>query len=495
MNARKLCAKLPPDTRALMHTALNGAFWTEDHLHHIAEADKPLCKWCNQRDGCHHRIWDCPHFSLVREQVCARHPSAACITQPGCLPECQAQHAWPCEPPELRQLWRQLLQIPDVCHVHQPVRSVQVLHLFTDGACMLPHTPQLRLASWAVCQAVEPGQVPVLLAGGPLSGLIQTAFRAEMSAVLPCWIYCDCQGVVDRVLGFLQGLPGPSGRGRNSDLWQRIHDAVKQAGNLLRSIIKVPAHQNSALAPSCWEAWLWSNNHLVDRAADAMNGTAAFLQLWDRVRKGWVLESLRADFVFDLHKSVAVHAVSSLVPERIQPETIDLTGLSVLSCPVVSNEELHGVAVSFGFQFCQVLANWIRLQCHGGVGQQPRWISLLQMLVLFHRDTGLRPPLYHQRTKRWVLPGVHPEAAMIEVDTARRVQWWRHCLKTLLRSHGSSPSMHETRPYSSVLLLRLPSVLVTWDNKAFDTADELLLAKTGQTCSGRSRLWARTGFL
>ena len=318
-----------------------------------------------------------------------------------------------------------------------------------------------------------------------------------IARAVPCWIYCDCQGVVDRVLAFLQGFPKPGSRGRNSDLWHRIFDAVQEAGPLFRGIIKVRAHQDSALASNQQEAWMWSNNHLVDRAADAMNRArpAAFLELWERVRKGWVLESLRAKFVCDLHKSVALFAVSSEVPEKRIPEGIDLTGLAMLSCPVVPNEGLNSVASQYGFQFCQVLANWIRLMCHGGMRQQPRWMSVLQMLVLFHRDTGLQPPLIHVRTKRWVLPGIHPEAALIQVDTARRVQWWRRSLKAILQAHGGQLCLRESRPFSSVLLLRLPAVLVAWDKKAFDDADSLILSKTGQVCSGHSRLWARTEFL
>ena len=76
-----------------------------------------------------------------------------------------------------------------------------------------------------------------MVAGGQLAGLLQTAFRAELAAVLaairvaarksaPCWVYSDCQGVVDRVQGFWNGFPRPSTRGRNSDLWARIFDAV-----------------------------------------------------------------------------------------------------------------------------------------------------------------------------------------------------------------------------------------------------------------------------
>ena len=116
MAAGHACAHVPPDIRALLHRALNGTFWTEDHLHHIAEADTPQCKWCSERDSCYHRIWLCPHFTATRAQVLARHPGAAGLVQPECLPERQSHHAWPCEPTGLRSLWRLLAKIPDECH-------------------------------------------------------------------------------------------------------------------------------------------------------------------------------------------------------------------------------------------------------------------------------------------------------------------------------------------------------------------------------------------
>ena len=378
----------------------------------------------------------------------------------------------------------------------------------TDGACLLPAIPQVWLAAWAVCSAVSQGDIPVIVAGGPVAGLLQTAFSAELSAVLaailvciskalPCWIYCDCQGVVDRVQGFMLGFPRPNNRGRNSDLWQRIFDAVLQAGPLLKAIVKVRAHQDSDRASDRREAWLRLNNHLVDRAADALNKARPqhFLELWERVRKGWVLESLRAKFVVDLHKSVAMAAVCNEAPEQPVREVPGAVGGPALSCPVVSNEELRSVSVTYGYQFVQVLANWVRLQCHAGAGQQARWISLLQVLVLFYRGTGLKPPLFHKRSRRWVLPGIHPEADFIEVDMAQRLQWWNRCFKTVTLAHGGSCFLQETRPYSTVLLLRMQSVVVKWKPDAFQEADAILLARMGQSCAGHSRMWARTMFL
>ena len=473
MTARSLCSNMSADSRALVHIALNGTFWTEDHLYHISEADSPRCRWCAARDGCYHRIWCCPHFAAVRAQVFARHPGSNSYAQPETMPECQAQHAWPCEPPELRRLWRRLIQLPDTCHVRQPFAAGNALHLFTDGACLLPAVPQLRLAAWAVCSAVPLNAEPVIVAGGPLAGLVQTAFRAELSAVLaailvaisrakPCWVYCDCQGVVDRVQGYMQGFPRPTNRGRNSDLWQRIFDAVQQAGPLLRAIVKVRAHQDPAQAVDQREAWLRHNNHLVDRAADALNKAREpeFQELWERVRKGWVLESLRAQFVLDLHKSIAMAAVGSVEPSRPLGTDPGVRGKPVLSCPVAPNEELGRVSSMFGYQFVQVLSNWIRLHCHAGAGQQARWISMLQILVLFNRDTGLQPPLFHSRSRRWVIPGFHPEADLIEVDMGRRLQWWNRCFKAVVQAHGGSCHFEETRPFSTTLLIRMQSVVV-----------------------------------
>ena len=86
--------------------------------------------------------------------------------------------------------------------------------LFTDGSCHGPRVPW-RLASWAVVMA-DPhdiglmGQGSVVPNASPLKGLTQTAFRAEVRAALEALrigamlkckvrIWCDCQGVVERV--------------------------------------------------------------------------------------------------------------------------------------------------------------------------------------------------------------------------------------------------------------------------------------------------------
>ena len=93
--------------------------------------------------------------------------------------------------------------------------------MFVDGSCLLPQHRPLRNAAWAVALAASSFQsTPQVLQAGPLPGILQTRFRAEIYAFLAavmcveasvgCFcIWSDCAGVVSRVLRFLQGCPKP----------------------------------------------------------------------------------------------------------------------------------------------------------------------------------------------------------------------------------------------------------------------------------------------
>ena len=101
------------------------------------------------------------------------------------------------------------------------VKLTQFSHLFVDGSCLLPQHRPLRIAAWAVALAASSAQsTPQVLQAGPLPGILQTSFRAEIYALLVavmcveasvgCFcIWSDCAGVVSRVLRFLQGCPKP----------------------------------------------------------------------------------------------------------------------------------------------------------------------------------------------------------------------------------------------------------------------------------------------
>lgn len=85
------------------------------------------------------------------------------------------------------------------------------IDLFTDGTCMWP-TKEYRIAAWPVVQATHytadmTRQNSRVIAVGHVQGILQSAYRAELSAVCaalrfcnltrqPVRLWCDCQGVV-----------------------------------------------------------------------------------------------------------------------------------------------------------------------------------------------------------------------------------------------------------------------------------------------------------
>lgn len=61
----------PPESQALLRCALNGTFWTADHLKHHSRPEGAAipsgeCPHCGQPDSQEHRHWYCPQFSDCR---------------------------------------------------------------------------------------------------------------------------------------------------------------------------------------------------------------------------------------------------------------------------------------------------------------------------------------------------------------------------------------------------------------------------------------------
>ena len=156
-----------------------------------------------------------------------------------------------------------------------------MLDLFTDGSCWHPAEPNIRLASWAVIVAAEPGDYPITAASGPLSGVVQTAFRAEITALLAafqcmvCWqtaarIWSDCAGVVRRAqllqAGELRCYPSMP----NFDLWSAIVEMAERAPSGW-SVHKVAAHKTAAHRDPLVDEWACWNNQAADREAARAN--------------------------------------------------------------------------------------------------------------------------------------------------------------------------------------------------------------------------------
>lgn len=117
-----------------------------------------------------------------------------------------------------------------------------------------------------------------------MDGLTQTAFRAELKAVVAALTYArtaqgspqirlwvDCQGVIDKFLLLVGGQRLLRRTSPNADLWQEVLDLVWDVGRERISITKVPAHVELTEEHSEFERWLIVNNACADRAAGQSN--------------------------------------------------------------------------------------------------------------------------------------------------------------------------------------------------------------------------------
>ena len=284
---RLLLKQHSPDAQAVLRIALTGRFFTEKELHHIGQSDQPHCPFCGAMDGISHRIDHCPKFQDDRVEHLARLQGNFAS-----LPPVQREHAWALRPQGLCDLHQALLAIGwDSPNEMPPTQDVgQQHHLFVDGSCLMPATPQLRLASWSVALALpEALFASAVVAAGPLPTLIQTSFRAEIFAALKALQYVeqcaghfclwsDCAGVVNRLCQFQNGGAEPESLTSNCDLWRAVWHAMQGVKHRIR-ICKVPAHMDVHSAEDLVHEWAIVLNGAADNAAKQanLNRTDAFL--------------------------------------------------------------------------------------------------------------------------------------------------------------------------------------------------------------------------
>ena len=207
---RRFLLSLPPAEQGLFRKALNGAHFTQDALCHWSTSGSTVCEFCGGQDSRHHRFWECSVFDSCREHCTQDFWDIL----PG-LPACLTLHGWALRPSTWTQWVQQLLKIPvpDPSLALRPfVSDDNWIDIFSDGSCLWPKHPDLKVASWALVQAHPSNDVSCsqVIMAGPVPGLLQSAYRSELIAVQQAikyawvWgrkvrIWSDCQSVVGRL--------------------------------------------------------------------------------------------------------------------------------------------------------------------------------------------------------------------------------------------------------------------------------------------------------
>ena len=455
--------------------------------------------------GIRHRVWECPGLATAREQaVTPGTPDLAF------LPECQLLHAWAMRPGKQFELWRVLCLLPSSIRpfeLHAPRRAYD---LFTDGTCLLPSQPQVRLAAWAVTLAREDSMPPFVLNSGLLPGLIQTSFRAEIFAVLaavrfcrlvgaPVRIWCDCLGVVRRVRKLLRGSNSFAANIKNGDLWSCLREETSGLENLL-DIQKVPAHEELQDDDDAVTEWLLTNNADVDAAARAANLARgeAFWELWEEVRKDRAYQTFVGRAVLKMHGAIGVVA-SRRDESRFQAVERDFQPRPEQAMTLGSQDVSADGAFArrYGARYQRELSDWLSHFVYHPICQQAplRWISILQLLCSFVLETGRRPPFFDSASRTWYEPDDRVRGHLITVEARKLATWFGRSLRAFVIATGGNYHSEDIRPDSAALQIKLRSIPCQLEPCACQRVEELLARRLpGGVCSGRSTTWASIRF-
>ena len=120
--------------QGILRTALNGTFFTADHLKYLPGELSQQCPFCQQPDSQTHRHWFCTKLEEarsgchqdMRQQILSMDPA---VYNHGWIPH-----------PESLDIYRQAIQaLPDLTdNFYPPPEMPEHLDLFTDGSCLDP---------------------------------------------------------------------------------------------------------------------------------------------------------------------------------------------------------------------------------------------------------------------------------------------------------------------------------------------------------------------
>eukprot|EP00438_Fugacium_kawagutii_P000331 Skav225766 [mRNA] locus=scaffold3092:24294:26339:- [translate_table: standard] len=470
----------------LLRVCLNGSFFTRDKQHHHDSIPDKQCPWCTSTDSIRHRHWECPFFADIHGEF----PSDL-REQLDTWPACTRDHGWVLESSHDYHFRTALLSIPDTTEIFQFHPTPGTLLLFTDGSCLHPATPALRLASWGFVQADLEQDTFVPIGGGGVPGQYQTTLRAEIVATIAAVKYAiacnrsvilwvDNQLVVDKMLQFLQEtVVSFTNMDKDHDLWTVLSHQVRRAArsNIAITVVKVTSHQDVHRQPSVIEQWVARGNQAADNAAEA----ARFLLPAEVLRthlsfvpvhqaRQRLQSELFKHFVKIGERAVAnKQRASSSTPAVPPSPPVQFDAAVPVLHPFPSCTDLppeHPAS-----EFAQVVSQWLLgLQNHRD--SVPLWVSSYQLYIHFQGTTNNWGMMFQRATNRWV--AAEPLFQKEGFQFLRGAAWLQSYIKCLARALGSQCEVRKCLPFGHFLKNWVSCLRIMASPMELAKVDELL---------------------
>eukprot|EP00438_Fugacium_kawagutii_P024297 Skav217538 [mRNA] locus=scaffold467:222594:227126:+ [translate_table: standard] len=474
-----------PGDKGILHTALNGTFFTADHAHHLDPTATNQCPFCGAADSQTHRHWECvPLEPARRSSPDMRRFILQC-------PPATYNHGWIPEPASQRDFVRELLHIPDHTRWFQlPACPPPVLDFFTDGSCLEPGDSQCRLSSWGVVVYDPQGnQEFQKISNGLLPGRLQTITRAELTAVisaLACilvaprqfrlWIDNDqVFKTVSKIMGYQQ-LYRFNNKVPNHDLLNEVGALAFQVKHLCLATVKVCSHQQEDESASWVDNWSFRGNAAADRAAEqAYANFPHVMQVWERCRQEIrELEHMRAALHADL---IAVGRMAQKLQADQKQREATSEATSDLPCRVSAFQPWKFDATGDEIAACQcddlrTLATWME-DVHSEEHPVRFW-TWQQMLV----DLRLQYPGFGPWYRPHPVSIWEPGNTCTNTDFHKRNRWFRTWFTKLAQLAGAPLPTRHLRADSHVFLYWTPCLPVRVSQTRWEAVERWLMQWT-----------------
>ena len=488
-HTRKWLRTLSVPRRAAFVKILNGAHITQDGKQHCDAHGSSICPWCESSDSRFHRFWICPRFEAIRDAF----PSKFQRALPD-LPESLTSYGWSLKPHTLRPWLTYFAQIPAPARPlieSLPSLDQPWVHIFTDGSCVRQHCSIQRYAAWSCLIAGDDPHccAPLWERAGPLPGLVQSAYRAEVFAVIqalevgqvlgrPIHVWSDCQAVVVQTRAIVQGRR-VSPNHAHADLWAQVQQLVTNGRIPALRITKVSSHEDTHTAPDALHVWCYLNNARADAIAVQANlergeAWAKLLSLHQAavctshevsraVQHLQLQISLEVLKEQDVQKAEAAQGGEIPDPEIVAPALPTWTGLPAL-------DWVPAAAIRwYGETQVRRIQSWFWAALAPQHQGPTRWVSHFQLYVDFQKATGTYGPVH---LAGWVDSADHPEVLLTERPFKLRCRWFTKVWKEIMRHRGVELCYNFTRPASHYLNLHCGCVALPWPSNRLQYVDE-----------------------
>ena len=325
----------------------------------------------------------------------------------------------------------------------------------------------------------------LIIDSGPLPGMLQSAYRAEIYAVyraLNCLrlqphkitIWSDCKAVVSRLGKLILGSE-PKPNSSHADLRNAISDCLRDLKPGQVSITKVAAHQRVHRATSPLEEWCAIHNNLVDQAANQAQWLrpTEFWNLFDRH-----LSSTKACQSLSRTVQMVLLRVSKLAVRQdsgIESDERGDLGLPAVVPPGTwkSLSPLHipQAAVRwYGDHVVRAILSWYWQSVHES-RHDVIWVSQYHLYLDFEMS-GERGPT---KFDVWRSGQCMPHLDLLSVPFQTRARWFNKVLKESLRHHGQGSIYAYCRPQSRAVFMHTGCLAVPWDPTRIECIDSWLL--------------------